>query len=342
MTEKELRTTAINTVIRYAEEQGVKLRRIDFENKDTFDVSESAVRITLCGGVEYRNHVSCVRAASGDVISVMVRVSYSGRWERQLKAAKERFLNYINARLEEHYLSFSFTVRELEIIYYGTTTPDADNAKIENVIKKINKLLALSDQSRNSSENEAIAASLQVQKLLAKYNLSMADVTGERKEEEIEQSIADVGGGKKWKYTLSAVVAENFACKNYVVGHEQIVFFGYKADVIAARRVFMYLFNVGDKLAKQYAKKTRDERGTADGIYNSFCLGFVAGVKKELDKQCVALAIVVQPKVQESWDKFKAAMPTMKNSGIKANDEDAFAEGFVEGKRALNAQYLES
>lgn len=343
MTEKELRVVAINTVIKYAEEQGVKLRRIDFERKDTFDspISDSYY-INQYGDIVYRNYVSCVRAADDSVISVMVKISYTGRWERQLKAAKERFLNYLNARLEEHYLSFSFTVRELEIIYYGASNADADNDKIDNVIKKINKLLALSDQSRNNSENEAIAASLQVQRLLAKYNLSMADVTGERKEEEVEQSIADVGNGRKWKYTLANVIANNFACKNYIVGHEQIVFFGYKADIIAARRVFVYLFNVGDKLAKQYAKKFREEQGAADGVYNSFCLGFIAGVKKELDKQCVALSIVVQPKVQERWEQFTAALPTMKNSGIKANNVEAYKEGFVEGKRALNAQYLES
>jgi len=273
---------------------------------------------------------------AGKPTKVKVKVAYAGRWERQLKIAKERFLNYFNARLEENHLSFLFTANELEIISVKKNADGRPDDKIENVIKRINKLLALSDQSRNNSEQEAIAASLQIQKLLAKYNLSLADVTGERPEEDVEESIADVGTGKKWKYSLATAVADNFACKSYFLGHEQIVFYGYKADIIAARRVFVYLFKVGDKLANQYAKRYREEHGYADGIYNSFCKGFVAGVKKELDKQCTALAIVVQPKVQESWKVFSANFGEM-DATIQLNNAEAYEEGFIEGKRALNA-----
>lgn len=329
MTERELRLLAVDTVIKYAAEQGVKLRRLDFPDTEK---------------------IWCLADNSGVVIfrdgnkapkSVRVFVAYTGRWEKQLKAAKERFLNYYNARLEENHLTFSFTVNELEIIALkkqGGEKPDEN--KIESVIARINKLLALSDQSRNPSENEAILASLQVQKLLAKYNLSMADVTGERQEEDVEESIADVGVGKKWKFSLATAVSNNFACKSYFVGRDQIVFYGYRADIIAARRVFVYLFKVGDKLANQLAKKHREEYGYADGIYNSFCKGFVAGVRKELEKQCTALALIVQPKVQQSFDIFSANFGTLKNDRIEVTDKEAYEEGFVEGKRALNAHLL--
>lgn len=328
MTDKELRLVAIDTVIKYAAEQGVKLRRLDFPNEIKLFVFSDE-----CGVM--------ILKSMGKPSSVMVKVSYVGRWEKQLKAAKERFLNYFNARLEEHHLTFSFTVNELEIIAMDKNGEKPDEEEISKVIDKINRLLALSDQSRNPSENEAISASLKVQKLLAKYNLSMADVTGERKEEDVEQSIADVGTGRKWKYSLATAVANNFACKSFFVGRNQIVFYGYKADIVAARRVFVYLFKVGDKLANQYAKKEREMYGSAEGIYNSFCKGFVAGVRKELEKQCTALAIVVQPKVQESWDVFSSSFGTL-NAAIEVTDPDAYEEGFVEGKRALNAQYLES
>ena len=332
MTEKELRFAAIDTVIKYAAEQDVKLRRMDFADACQFLYAPKG-----------ENGVCVIRDGHGNPKSITVRVSYTGRWEKQLKAAKERFLNYFNARLEENHLSFSFTVSELDLIAMKKNGNEkSDEEKIEKVIAKINKLLALSDQSRNPSENEAILASLQVQKLLAKYNLSMADVTGERVEEDVEQTIADVGTGKKWKFSLATAVANNFACKSFFVGRDQIVFYGYKADIVAARRVFIYLFKVGDKLANQYAKREREMYGSADGIYNSFCGGFVAGVRKELEKQCVALAIVTQPKVEKSWQDFSASFGELKNARIETTDWDAYEEGFVEGKRALNAQYIES
>lgn len=210
MTRDELIKTAIKTVIQYAEEQGVKLRRIDFKESKWIFVPDGAI-----------NYYTLPFGKDEEVNTVCVKISYHGRWEKQLKIAKERFLNYFNARPEENCLSFSFTAKELEIIAVGRVEGSNDE-KIETIIKKINKLLALSNTDKNNSEQEAISASLKVQQLLAKYNLSLADVTGERQEEEVEQSIADVGIGKKWKFLLAEAVASNFACKHFFVGREQI------------------------------------------------------------------------------------------------------------------------
>lgn len=338
MDKNEIRNLALDTVIRYAAEQGVKLRRSDFPETATSDFY-----LDTKFQPHWRNCVSIIQDGE-KVVSVMVKITYTGRWEKQLKKAKERFLNYYNARLEEHYLSFSFTANELEIIAIkrGSREKTEDDEKIERIIEKINKLLALSDQSRNNSEQEAIAASLQVQKLLAKYNLSMTDVTGERKEEEVEQTVADVGAGRKWKYKLASAIADNFACKSFFVGNTQIVFYGYKADVVSARRVFFYLFKVGDRLANQFAKRYREAYGEAEGIYNSFCEGFISGVEKELEKQCTALSIVVQPKVIEEWVVFSENFEIMNTDlASRMDDGGAYEEGFMEGKRALNAQYIE-
>lgn len=93
----------------------------------------------------------------------------------------------------------------------------------------------------------------------------------------------------------------------------------------------MYLFKVGDRLANQYAKEYRLNHGYADGIYNSFCMGFIAGVRKELEKQCTALALVVQPKVQESWDVFEETLGTLNNTDIQMTDRSAYETGKVEG-----------
>lgn len=337
MTERDLRLTAIDTVVRYAAQQGVKLRPFDFDDVD------NEWHYNKDFELEYNNCVHLLRDAGNHVVSVTVMVAYDGRWAKQLKEAKERFLDYFNARLEDHHLTFSFTVNELEIIAMKKNGggENADEEKIEKVIKKISKLLALGDTSRNPSENEAIAASLMAQKLLAKYNLTLTDVTGERKNEDVKQSVADVGSGKKWKFTLAYVVANNFACKHFVVGREQIVFYGYEADIVAARRVFVYLFKVGDKLANQLVRRHRERYGAADGVYNSFTAGFITGVRSELEKQCKALALVVQPEVQKSFEVFSAGFGQLKNCKISANDEDAFNEGVVEGRRALNAQYLD-
>jgi len=86
-----------------------------------------------------------------------------------------------------------------------------------------------------------------------------------------EQVVADVGIGNKWKHDLSVAVADNYVCKTFSCGAKMIVFYRYKADILIARRVFTYLFKVGNRLANRYVKKYREEQwGSAAEIYNSF------------------------------------------------------------------------
>ncbi len=319
--QEEYKKFAVDTVIKYAKEQGVKLRYSDFPVYST-NRTENLVIFYDCNNP-----------------FVEVFISIEGRWTAQLRKAQDGFLNYVNARVMKTGVKFTFTVDELDLLKTKDTQADED---MEKVIRKITKLLALSDLDRNPSENEAIAASLAAQKLLAKYNLSIADVTGEHDPTEgIEQVIADVGTGQKWKYILSDVVAQNYACRTFSHGAERIIFYGYKADVLIARRVFVYLFKVGNRLATQYVKQYREDvYRNASGIYNSFVRGFTDGVRKELEKQCTTLALVIQPEVQESWEKFSANFKTV-NRNVTAVNAYAYEEGRIEGKRALNAQYLE-
>lgn len=319
--QEEYKKLAVDTVIRYAKEQGVKLRYSDFP-------------------VYNRNRTgNLVIFYDRNNPFVEVFINSEGRWAAQLKKAKDGFLSYVNARIMKMGVEFTFTVKELDLLKAKDVRAEED---MEKVIRRIMKLLALSDLDHNPSENEAIAASLAAQKLLAKYNLSIADVTGERDpKEDIEQVVADVGTGQKWKYNLSDVVAQNYACRTFSHGAEQIIFYGYKADVLIARRVFVYLFKVGNRLAAQYVKQYREDvYRNASGVYNSFVRGFTDGVRKELEKQCTALALVIQPEVQESWKQFSAGFKRV-NRNVASVDVYAYEEGRIEGKRALNAQYLE-
>lgn len=315
---------ATGVVIAYAREQGVKLRYSDFP----------------IDGKKNNQTENEVFFIDGENPIVLVFISNNGRWAAQLKKAQDGFLDYVNARVLKTGVKFIFSLKELDFLKMKNENVGPDD--IEKVIRKITKLLALADLEKNPEESEAIAASLAAQRLLAKYNLSLADVTGEhRPEEDVEQVIADVGTGNKWKYELADTVANNYACKAYSRGSEMIIFFGYKADVIIARRVFVYLFKVGNRLANQYVKKHREQSmGCAAGVYNSFVSGFTAGVRRELEKQCTALALVIQPKVQETWDIFSEHMRAVDRT-VEAIDGEAYEEGVVEGKRALNAQYLE-
>lgn len=85
--------------------------------------------------------------------------------------------------------------------------------------------LHLADLEKNPSEHEAISASLKVQKLLAEYHLTLAQVMGEEDvKEDVEQAIADCGKGSSnhnWRFILAGCVASGYCCKSYRVGREK-------------------------------------------------------------------------------------------------------------------------
>lgn len=314
MNKHEYMSVAIDKTIGFLREQGVKYRRSDFE-----------------GSNSYQNRAF----SAGGGITVLLSFEYGDRGKK-LKGIKDKFLNYLNARVMDGKIQFSYTLKELELETVKTITPE-EGVNIEKVMAKITKLLALSE---SPVESEAIAASMKAQELLAKYNLEIETITGAPKREEIDQCIADVGTGNKWKYSLAEVLARSYCCKVYYHGSENVVFYGYKSDIVIARRVFCYLYDVGNKLARTYTKVQRETWGEARGVYNSFCNGFVHGVDEQLSKHCKALMLITPQEVQESFNTFSEAFKKM-NHSIDTTDADAYHEGKTEGKRALNAQYIE-
>ena len=329
MTPKEYAMAAVDLVIDFAAENGLKYRRGDFKI-----IGEEAYRYG-----DDRNLINYI-GGKNEPTGIMITLLYSfARTGNKLKAKKDEFYSYVYCRVKQNGVHFHFSFNEIDIQSAKETS--AEESKIDVIIRKVQKLLALADTDRNPSEAEAIAASMQAQKLLAKYNLEIADITGEEKKETIEQIIADVGTGKKWKYTLANVVADSYCCKCYYHGSEMIIFYGFKSDALIARRVFMYLFKVGNTLASKYVK-CRKDGGEWDmsGVYNSFCSGFCGGVKTELQKNCTALMLVTPQKVIESFEKYSENFKKT-NHNLEQTDWDAYETGVVEGKRALNAQYVE-
>ncbi len=310
MTKDEYIDIAVNKTIGFLRDQGLKYRRMDFEHD---------------------NYVHFI----GGGVTVVLRFDFGERGKK-LKALKDHFLNYISARVLDNEVRFSFTAKELELESLKTIPAD-DNVDLDKIMDKITKLLA---RTKSPYEAEAISASMMVQKLLAKYNLDIEAVTGQPKTEAIDQCISDVGTGNKWKYGLAEALARSYCCRVYYHGSEQIVFYGYKSDIIIARRVFFYLYEVGNRLARAYSKEQREIYGEAQGIYNSFCAGFVRGVDEQLSKHCKALMLITPKEVNDSFKTFSEKFSTF-NPNINTSDEEAYQNGKVEGARALNAQYIE-
>ncbi len=256
------------------------------------------------------------------------------------KKASEKLVNYYNVTVGKDYLTFTYSAKEIEIEQNAQT---ADDSKIESVIKKVEKLLALANDKAN--EHEAISASLMAQKLLAKYGLSLDDVDGKGKDKEIpiEEVSVDMGGGNKWKYRLVSVIANNFRCKAYVTNRTLFTFYGYRDDIMTARAVFTYLFNTANRLGKDYMKSRKKEGDSVNqGTFNYYCVGFVDAVNAELSRQSTELMIVTPHSVEDAFnEKFKNSKAIKATVTVNADDIDAYEQGKKDGKNALNGRYIE-
>ena len=211
----------------------------------------------------------------------------------------------------------------------------------KSIIDRIKKLLALAKGNTNAAE--ATAAALKAQKLIADHDVSKADLYGDEPDEIAEVTNGNDINGQPWGKRLASAIADNFRCRLYYrtstrttwsgrdrkVG-EHIVFIGYETDAEAAKVTFDRLYEIGKRLADAECRKARNEYGTARGVRNSFLLGYVNGIRTELEKQSVAL-VLVRPKAVDDYTEERTANFGTDRSRIR----NAFAGShYDEGQRA--------
>ena len=222
----------------------------------------------------------------------------------------------------------------------------------KNIIDRIRKLLALAKGNTNVAE--ATAAALKAQKLIADYDVSKSELYADEPE-----NITEVEGGEikgnPWGRRLAKAIADNFRCKNYysqtgtksywtgrvTVDSERVVFVGYETDAEAATVTFNRLFEIGGKLAAAECRKARNERGTASGVKNSFLLGFVKGIRKELEKQSQALILVRPKAVDDYYDEVTEGCSSSSSSVRNAYYGDAYDSGLAAGRDSVRSARLE-
>lgn len=209
----------------------------------------------------------------------------------------------------------------------------------EKIIERIKNLLDLS--RNNTNENEAMAAALKAQELMAKYHVDVHEVEGEELTDEIIESSLFVGNGDKWKFVLANIIAKNFCCKVYYRGKDTIVFYGYEKDTEIAKQVFKFLFNAGNKLADRCYYEYYKMNKPTKGVKNQYLIGFCDGIKTVLDRQCTALMIVTPKEVVEGFEELTKGFRTISSRLSIRNDRDAYNKGHRDGIDTANARSLE-
>ena len=211
----------------------------------------------------------------------------------------------------------------------------------EKIISKIEKLLALA--GNNPYENEAKAAALKAQELMAKYHIDMERFESKTETKEIAEEIYLDNGKhtmKKWKIGLAQIVSKNFRCKMYLLNSKDVVFYGYKEDAKIALQVFSFLFEVGNKFAVRLYNEYKKAGRETKGVMNTYLQGFLAGISDVLEKQCTALMIVTPQEITDSFEQMTNNWKTKKSSLRVAADAAAYSRGRQDGKDTMNSRSL--
>ena len=141
----------------------------------------------------------------------------------------------------------------------------------EKAMLRLQKVLNLLEGAK--TEGEAKAASLKLQELLLKSDLTIEELRSsmaEAEDAEVIESKVSIGtsSGARWQACLADVIAGNYRCDTYNITQRSngrafakwAVFVGEKDDAELAEKVFAVTLVVASRLYKRWCKDTRAMR----------------------------------------------------------------------------------
>jgi len=209
----------------------------------------------------------------------------------------------------------------------------------DKALQLLEKLLNVTED-RGATPNEAAIAASKAQKIMSKYNLEIADLDGE-KDDTVYTGGLEYNGGL-WEYGLASIVARNFCVKVFAAPDQnRIVFYGFKAHLDVAMKLFFWLRKTGERCCAEKLKELRKNKQSTKGEKNAFYIGYLKGLAEVLDKQCVALALTTPEKVKEA-EKEVNKFTNAKTRKARVNGSmETYEDGRTAGRQAATSRALE-
>lgn len=158
------------------------------------------------------------------------------------------------------------------------------DAKQEEIIRKVQKLLRLSE--RAGTEAEAQTAAMRVREILSEYNISLSEVVNFADEDckESEEIIIKSKYVPRCHHMLILAVSTLFGVRSLIGNkydteknsiRKTITFIGIGADSIIARQAYEFLFSFAKKRAREMRLTGKDKEdyiyGFACAVFNRAC-----------------------------------------------------------------------
>ncbi|ETT45241.1 hypothetical protein C162_21933 [Paenibacillus sp. FSL R7-269] len=197
---------------------------------------------------------------------------------------------------------------------------------MDSAIRKIQKALKLAD--RNSNAEEAQAAILLAQRLMAKHGLSASDIgSDEQKQPEAQEGKIRKSRIEWWHRKLLNIVADNFRCFSFYASGSYIGFLGLPEDVEIAKEVYVFAEDALRYHSSEFLKTRVNYFGSrkrTNALKNDYITGFLQGLrekfKEQVETESLALVlvkheVVVQANDEANWKTGKPIQMTSLGNG---------------------------
>lgn len=215
------------------------------------------------------------------------------------------------------------------------------DTKMNQIADKIQKLLSLA--GNNPSAEEAQAALLKAQELMAKYNIevSASDGAGGYTYDMIETNVKS----HKFNDILISTIAASFAVRAIILYIKKLAVFGRSDNAKAAASAFEFAYKTmvrGGNKATREAGVQPGHKGAAH-YYNSYVIGFINGLKSALDAQTVALAVVVPDDVNAEFNnRFTMGKEKRYGKTAAAYNRSIYNSGFSDGSKVMDKRSIQA
>jgi Protein of unknown function (DUF2786) len=215
-----------------------------------------------------------------------------------------------------------------------------DKEKMESVIKKIQKALALANDNKKNPE-ESETAMLMAQKLMAKYQLSMNDVeVADDSKQAIEGDGTDYTRLQWWMKIVANIIADNFKCYCYLRTSNKkskIIFLGLEHDVEICKMVYKFALSSIKYQADNYIRRSgvNGDRAYTVAVKNDYIAGYIQGLKdkfkEQVNKEEWGLVLVKDALVEQKFNELKLRSGRASQRSSKG-DAEAQMQGYNDGK----------
>lgn len=146
--------------------------------------------------------------------------------------------------------------------------------KKKSILDKIKKLLRMSDESGNASEQERETALRHANSIMSKHNLTMDDV----EESEVNRGYDEFGTSMPWKASVAQAMAKLYGCKVYrSPSIKKIVIVGAEHNRVVAKSMYVYCINSIHREVEGLEDKSRS-------AVNSFKKGAGSGLNIQVNR----------------------------------------------------------